>query len=73
MNKAEQDKRFMAAAIRLAERHIGLTGENPSVGALIVQNKGAGASIVGYGVTAIQGRPHAEVQALLMAGPLAYG
>ncbi|KEC56895.1 bifunctional diaminohydroxyphosphoribosylaminopyrimidine deaminase/5-amino-6-(5-phosphoribosylamino)uracil reductase RibD [Bartonella rochalimae] len=73
MNKAEQDKRFMAVAIRLAERHIGLTGENPSVGALIVQNKGAGASIVGYGVTAIQGRPHAEVQALLMAGPLACG
>lgn len=64
----------MAAAIRLAERHVGLTGENPSVGALIVRNdEGAGTSIVGYGVTAIHGRPHAEVQALQMAGTLAHG
>ncbi|MCZ2159028.1 bifunctional diaminohydroxyphosphoribosylaminopyrimidine deaminase/5-amino-6-(5-phosphoribosylamino)uracil reductase RibD [Bartonella sp. 220] len=74
MNKKMQDKRFMAAAIRLAERHVGLTGENPSVGALIVRNdEGAGTSIVGYGVTAIHGRPHAEVQALQMAGTLAHG
>ncbi|ENN94606.1 bifunctional diaminohydroxyphosphoribosylaminopyrimidine deaminase/5-amino-6-(5-phosphoribosylamino)uracil reductase RibD [Bartonella vinsonii] len=74
MNKKIQDKRFMAAAIRLAERHVGLTGENPSVGALIVRNdEGAGTSIVGYGVTAIHGRPHAEVQALQMAGTLAHG
>ncbi|MBX4335645.1 bifunctional diaminohydroxyphosphoribosylaminopyrimidine deaminase/5-amino-6-(5-phosphoribosylamino)uracil reductase RibD [Bartonella raoultii] len=74
MNKKVQDERFMAAAIRLAERHIGLTGENPSVGALIVQNiNGIETSIVGYGVTAINGRPHAEVQALRMAGSLAKG
>ncbi|GAA4661452.1 bifunctional diaminohydroxyphosphoribosylaminopyrimidine deaminase/5-amino-6-(5-phosphoribosylamino)uracil reductase RibD [Bartonella pachyuromydis] len=74
MNKKMQDKRFMAAAIRLAERHVGLTGENPSVGTLIVQNNNnAGAYIVGYGVTAVDGRPHAEVQALRMAGSLARG
>ncbi|CAK01680.1 bifunctional diaminohydroxyphosphoribosylaminopyrimidine deaminase/5-amino-6-(5-phosphoribosylamino)uracil reductase RibD [Bartonella tribocorum] len=74
MNKKVQDERFMAAAIRLAERHVGLTGENPSVGALIVQNDDcAGPFIVGYGVTAFHGRPHAEVQALRMAGPLAQG
>ncbi|WP_273754314.1 MULTISPECIES: bifunctional diaminohydroxyphosphoribosylaminopyrimidine deaminase/5-amino-6-(5-phosphoribosylamino)uracil reductase RibD [unclassified Bartonella] len=74
MNKKVQDERFMAAAIRLAERHVGLTGENPSVGALIVQNDGgAGSFIVGYGVTALHGRPHAEVQALRMAGSLAQG
>ncbi|CBI76507.1 Riboflavin biosynthesis protein ribD [Bartonella clarridgeiae 73] len=73
MSREAQDKRFMAAAIRLAERHINLTGKNPSVGALIVKNNETDASIVGYGVTAVQGRPHAEVQALLMAGPLAYG
>ncbi|WP_455475470.1 bifunctional diaminohydroxyphosphoribosylaminopyrimidine deaminase/5-amino-6-(5-phosphoribosylamino)uracil reductase RibD [Bartonella sp. B17] len=72
-NRKMQDERFMAAAIRLAERHVGLTGENPSVGALIVQNDNIGASIVGYGVTAIHGRPHAEVQALHMAGSLARG
>ncbi len=64
----------MAAAIRLAERHVGLTGENPSVGALIVQNDDSvGAYIVGHGVTAIHGRPHAEAQALHMAGSLARG
>ncbi|EJF77550.1 bifunctional diaminohydroxyphosphoribosylaminopyrimidine deaminase/5-amino-6-(5-phosphoribosylamino)uracil reductase RibD [Bartonella birtlesii] len=74
MNKKMQDERFMAAAIRLAERHVGLTGENPSVGTLIVRNDNdIGASIVGYGVTAINGRPHAEVQALHMAGSLAHG
>ncbi|PIT69392.1 bifunctional diaminohydroxyphosphoribosylaminopyrimidine deaminase/5-amino-6-(5-phosphoribosylamino)uracil reductase RibD [Bartonella tribocorum] len=74
MNKKVQDERFMAAAIRLAERHVGLTGDNPSVGALIVQNDtAAGTFIVGYGVTALQGRPHAEVQALRMAGALAQG
>ncbi|MCZ2328321.1 bifunctional diaminohydroxyphosphoribosylaminopyrimidine deaminase/5-amino-6-(5-phosphoribosylamino)uracil reductase RibD [Bartonella sp. F02] len=73
MNKEKQDKRYMAAAIRLAERHVGLTGENPSVGALIVRDDSLGTSIVGYGVTAINGRPHAEVQALLMAGSLARG
>ncbi|WP_035007743.1 bifunctional diaminohydroxyphosphoribosylaminopyrimidine deaminase/5-amino-6-(5-phosphoribosylamino)uracil reductase RibD [Candidatus Bartonella washoeensis] len=74
MNKKAQDERFMAAAIRLAQRHVGLTGENPSVGTLIARNDdSAGTSIVGYGVTAINGRPHAEVQALHMAGPLARG
>ncbi|AQX19610.1 bifunctional diaminohydroxyphosphoribosylaminopyrimidine deaminase/5-amino-6-(5-phosphoribosylamino)uracil reductase RibD [Bartonella sp. WD16.2] len=70
MSKEVQDNRFMAAAIRLAERHIGLTGQNPSVGALIVRDDNIKTPIVGYGVTAIHGRPHAEVQALLMAGPL---
>ncbi|WP_336288430.1 MULTISPECIES: bifunctional diaminohydroxyphosphoribosylaminopyrimidine deaminase/5-amino-6-(5-phosphoribosylamino)uracil reductase RibD [unclassified Bartonella] len=74
MNNKAQDERYMAAAIRLAERHIGLTGANPSVGALITRNDdNAGISIVGYGVTAIHGRPHAEVQALHMAGSLAHG
>ncbi|QUG71816.1 bifunctional diaminohydroxyphosphoribosylaminopyrimidine deaminase/5-amino-6-(5-phosphoribosylamino)uracil reductase RibD [Bartonella quintana] len=74
MNKKVQDERFMAAAIRLAERHIGLTGENPSVGTIIARNDDSrGRCIVGYGVTAIHGRPHAEVQALHMAGPLARG
>lgn len=74
MNKKVQDERFMAAAIRLAERHVGLTGGNPSVGTLIVQNSdGAGEFIVGYGITALHGSPHAEVQALRMAGSLAQG
>lgn len=64
------DRRFMAAAIRLAERHVGLTGTNPSVGALIVRGDG---EIVGRGVTACGGRPHAERIALDEAGTRARG
>jgi len=65
------DERFMAAAIRLARCHLGLTGANPSVGALVVRNDGQGAYIVGRGVTACGGRPHAETMALAQAGALA--
>ncbi|MGN6471355.1 MAG: bifunctional diaminohydroxyphosphoribosylaminopyrimidine deaminase/5-amino-6-(5-phosphoribosylamino)uracil reductase RibD [Rhizobiaceae bacterium] len=67
------DRRFMAAAIRLSRRHLGLTGTNPSVGTLIVRDDGEGPVIVGAGVTAIGGRPHAEPQALNEAGGLARG
>jgi diaminohydroxyphosphoribosylaminopyrimidine deaminase/5-amino-6-(5-phosphoribosylamino)uracil reductase len=69
----ETDRRFMAAAIRLSRRHLGLTGTNPSVATLIVRDDGDGPVIVGSGVTAIGGRPHAEPQALKEAGALALG
>lgn len=68
-----QDQRFMAAAIRLARKNIALTGTNPSVGCLIVQNKNGDARIVGRGVTAIGGRPHAEPLALTEAKDQARG
>lgn len=68
------DRRYMAAAVRLSRRHLGLTGENPSVGALVVRPQGEnGGAIVGSGVTAPGGRPHAELQALSQAGDLARG
>lgn len=63
------DRRFMAAAIRLSRRHLGLTAANPSVGTLIVRD----GVIVGRGVTAAGGRPHAETEALAEAGELARG
>lgn len=63
------DRRYMAAAIRLSRRHLGQTGTNPSVGTLIVKD----GVIVGRGVTAIGGRPHAETQALAEAGNRARG
>ncbi len=66
---SNDDLRFMAAAIRYARRHKGLTGTNPSVGTLIVRD----GIIVGRGVTAIGGRPHAEPQALADAGEAARG
>jgi diaminohydroxyphosphoribosylaminopyrimidine deaminase/5-amino-6-(5-phosphoribosylamino)uracil reductase len=67
------DHRFMAAALRLSKKHSGLTSTNPSVGTLIVRDGGDGPVIVGRGVTAIGGRPHAEAEALAEAGPLARG
>lgn len=59
----------MAAAIRLSRWHLGATGANPSVGCLIVRD----GVIVGRGVTARSGRPHAETQALAEAGDAARG
>ena len=65
----DDDRRFMAAAIRLSRRNLGLTSTNPSVGTLIVRE----GVIVGRGVTAAGGRPHAETQALAEAGEAARG
>lgn len=67
------DQRFMAAAIRFSRRNLGLTSTNPSVGTLIVRDDGNGPVIVGRGVTAVGGRPHAETEALAEAGELARG
>lgn len=77
-NHTSQDQRFMAAAIRLARNHEGLTGTNPSVACVLVcddaknENK-AGPYIIGSGITALGGRPHAEPIALAEAGDLAKG
>ena len=59
----------MAAALRLGRRHLGQTGDNPSVATLIVKD----GIIVGGGITAKGGWPHAEVQALREAGAAAQG
>lgn len=72
-NQEERDRRFMAAAIRYSRRHLGLTGTNPSVATLIVSEEGGEPVIVGRGVTAIGGRPHAEAEALAEAGERARG
>jgi diaminohydroxyphosphoribosylaminopyrimidine deaminase/5-amino-6-(5-phosphoribosylamino)uracil reductase len=63
------DDGFMRRAIELARAHVGLTGRNPSVGCVIVQD----GTIVGQGVTAEGGRPHAEEMALTQAGEAARG
>lgn len=68
-NATADDVRFIEATIRYARRHKGLTGTNPSVGTIIVKD----GVIVGRGVTAIGGRPHAEPQALADAGEAARG
>jgi diaminohydroxyphosphoribosylaminopyrimidine deaminase/5-amino-6-(5-phosphoribosylamino)uracil reductase len=57
------DHRFMAAAIRIARRNEGLTASNPSVACLLVKD----GVILGSGVTAPGGRPHAEPLAIAQA------
>ena len=59
------DVAHMRAALALAQRGLGNTWPNPSVGCVIVQD----GRVVGRAVTAPGGRPHAEPAALEMAGP----
>lgn len=69
----EADRRWLAAAIRYAERHVGLTATNPSVATLIVARNAGRDIVVGRGITALGGRPHAEAAALGEAGERARG
>ncbi|MEM7211818.1 MAG: bifunctional diaminohydroxyphosphoribosylaminopyrimidine deaminase/5-amino-6-(5-phosphoribosylamino)uracil reductase RibD [Pseudomonadota bacterium] len=57
------DARWMASALALARRAVGGTAPNPAVGAIIVRD----GIVLGRGVTAPGGRPHAETQALSQA------
>ena len=59
----------MATALALGERGVGTTGNNPSVGCVIVKDQ----KIVGRGWTQHGGRPHAEAMALKQAGIAASG
>lgn len=64
-----EDRRHMAHALALARRGLGRVWPNPAVGCVIVRD----GVVVGRGVTAPGGRPHAEPQALAMAGAAARG
>jgi len=64
----ESDESHMAQALALARRGLGTTWPNPSVGCVVVSATG---EIVGRGVTAPGGRPHAEAVALQRAGTAA--
>lgn len=70
MAKLPIDERYMAAALRLAQRGLGRAWPNPSVGALVVDPD---QRILGVGRTADGGRPHAETVALNRAGEAARG
>lgn len=69
MSITARDERHMREAIELSLKHVGRTGSNPSVGCVIVKD----GEVVGRGVTALGGRPHAEPQALAEAGEKARG
>jgi diaminohydroxyphosphoribosylaminopyrimidine deaminase / 5-amino-6-(5-phosphoribosylamino)uracil reductase len=64
-----RDVDYMHRALALAERGWGQTAPNPMVGAVIVLD----GEIVGEGAHESYGRPHAEVNALRVAGPRARG
>lgn len=73
MTKTDQrttDLEHMAAALSLAARNLGQTWPNPAVGCVIVDAAGR---VVGRGWTQRGGRPHAETEALKMAGERARG
>jgi diaminohydroxyphosphoribosylaminopyrimidine deaminase/5-amino-6-(5-phosphoribosylamino)uracil reductase len=63
------DQRLMDMALMLAERELGDTWPNPSVGCVILKDQ----RVVGRGWTRSGGRPHAETEAIAAAGPLARG
>tara|TARA_B100001057_G_scaffold434176_1_gene463598 strand:- start:580 stop:1686 length:1107 start_codon:yes stop_codon:yes gene_type:complete len=59
-NYSFKDYNFMKLALNLARARKGLTGDNPSVGCVIVK-KG---KIISIGQTSFDGRPHAEHNAI---------
>lgn len=69
-NTSPIDVAWMRRAIELAAKGIGSTHPNPVVGCVITGRDG---SPVGEGFHAVAGGPHAEVEALRMAGPRARG
>ena len=59
-NSNLDDNFYMEQALGLAVNNHGLTGENPSVGCVLVKNN----QIISTGVTGLNGRPHAEANAI---------
>ena len=60
---SENDAKFMRLALKEAEKGIGLTSPNPTVGCIIVK-KG---KIIGRGYHRKAGGPHAEIEAIRSA------
>lgn len=67
--RLSSDADYMARALELARGQRGRTAENPAVGCVIVKD----GRIVGQGATSDDGRPHAETNALQVAGRAAKG
>ena len=57
---SKKDNYYLNLALNLAKDREGLTGSNPSVGAIIVKN----GLIISQGQTGFGGRPHAEFNAI---------
>lgn len=67
------DEQLMRAAIALARRGLGRTWPNPTVAALVVDDRVEPPVMLGRGSTAPGGRPHAEANAVTAAGAAARG
>ena len=53
-------KYYLDLAYKIAEKNLGKTKLNPSVGTVVVKND----TVISTGITSINGRPHAEYNAL---------
>ena len=60
---SKNDKFYLKLALNLAKQNEGMTNENPSVGCVIVKNN----KILSLSKTSINGRPHAEDNAIRLA------
>jgi diaminohydroxyphosphoribosylaminopyrimidine deaminase/5-amino-6-(5-phosphoribosylamino)uracil reductase len=66
---SQKDLSYLEMAFGLAEKARGWASPNPYVGAVLVN----GSTIVGWGYHKRPGTPHAEINALRLAGPRARG
>ena len=62
-NKYQKDSYFMRLALQQASKALGNTKENPAVGCVIVKNN----HLISVGHTSVNGRPHAEHNAIINA------
>ena len=67
------DRAMMRAALAIGRRCLGQTWPNPAVGAVVWKPTAQGPLVIARGFTRKSGRPHAEAEALQMAGEAARG
>jgi diaminohydroxyphosphoribosylaminopyrimidine deaminase / 5-amino-6-(5-phosphoribosylamino)uracil reductase len=67
------DAAMMQMALAMSRRALGRAWPNPAVGAVVWQPTAQGPRVIARGYTAQGGRPHAETQALRIAGSAAKG
>ena len=60
LSRSQKNSYFMGLALLQARKNLGNTRENPSVGCVIVKKN----NIISLGHTSLNGRPHAEVNAI---------
>jgi diaminohydroxyphosphoribosylaminopyrimidine deaminase / 5-amino-6-(5-phosphoribosylamino)uracil reductase len=71
VERSDFDTQMMQIALGVATRGLGRTAPNPSVGAVIADERTG--EVIARGWTAPGGRPHAETQAIARAGKRARG